>query len=261
MQPAYPLPPAPLRLASAESVFQNAREYFDKGELPLFGSVFADEQKAGHGQYNRAWESRRGNVHAAIRLPLAGVWQTAASAAALAALIADELEKLGYAVLIKWPNDIVALTHKGAAKAGGILLKEIGGLLTAGIGLNLSWAPGADVLREGAALPAGKLADAVPLHQNAPGTPYSRLSDPYLLWCRIAARIAREDPLELLERWRALAEDYLLWKGENISVLDPEGPGSGRLEGRLFGLSTEGELVIQSHARMISYLRGSLTRN
>jgi len=101
----------------------------------------------------------------------------------------------------------------------------------------------------------------VPLHQNAPGTPYSRLSDPYLLWCRIAARIAREDPLELLERWRALAEDYLLWKGENISVLDPEGPGSGRLEGRLFGLSTEGELVIQSHARMISCLRGSLTRN
>lgn len=107
MQPAYPRPPAPLRLASAESVFQNAREYFDKGELPLFGSVFADEQKAGHGQYNRAWESRRGNVHAAIRLPLAGVWQTAASATALAALIADELEALGYAVLIKWPNDIV----------------------------------------------------------------------------------------------------------------------------------------------------------
>ena len=141
MQPAYPRPPAPLRLASAESVFQNAREYFDKGELPLFGSIFADEQNAGHGQYNRAWESRRGNVHAAIRLPLAGVWQTAASAAALAALIADELEALGYAVLIKWPNDIVALTHKGAAKAGGILLKEIGGLLTAGIGLNLSWAP------------------------------------------------------------------------------------------------------------------------
>ena len=153
MQPAYPRPPAPLRLASAESVFQNAREYFDKGELPLFGSVFADEQKAGHGQYNRAWESRRGNVHAAIRLPLAGVWQTAASATALAALIADELEALGYAVLIKWPNDIVALTHKGAAKGGGILLKEIGGLLTAGIGLNLSWAPGADLLREGGGAP------------------------------------------------------------------------------------------------------------
>lgn len=109
--------------------------------------------------------------------------------------------------------------------------------------------------------PAGKLADAVPLHQNAPGASHARINDPYLLWCRIAARIAREDPLELLERWRALAEDYLLWKGENISVLDPEGPGSGRIEGRLFGLSSEGELVIQSHARMISCLRGSLTRN
>ena len=259
MPAALSLPPAPLRLATAESVFVNAREYFEKGELPVYGSVFADEQKSGRGQYNRAWESRRGNVHAAIRLPLAGVWQTAASAAALAALIADELEALGFAVLIKWPNDIVALTRKGAVKAGGILLKEMNGLLTAGIGLNLSWAPEAASLREGAALPAGKLEDAVSLQKPECAAP--RTKDPYLLWCRIASRIAEEDPQALLERWRALAEDYLLWKGENISVIDPEGPGSGRLEGRLFGLSPDGELVVQSNARMISCLRGSLARN
>ena len=241
MPAALSLPPAPLRLATAESVFVNAREYFEKGELPVYGSVFADEQKSGRGQYNRAWESRRGNVHAAIRLPL------------------DELEALGFAVLIKWPNDIVALTRQGAVKAGGILLKEMNGLRTAGIGLNLSWAPEAASLREGAALPAGKLEDAVSLQKPECAAP--RMKDPYLLWCRIASRIAEEDPQALLERWRALAEDYLLWKGENISVIDPEGPGSGRLEGRLFGLSPDGELVVQSNARMISCLRGSLARN
>lgn len=42
-----------LRLAAADSVLITARERFAAGLLPVFASVFADRQTAGHGQYGR----------------------------------------------------------------------------------------------------------------------------------------------------------------------------------------------------------------
>ncbi|WP_295479074.1 hypothetical protein [uncultured Sutterella sp.] len=245
-----------LRLAAADSVLITARERFAAGELPVFGSVFADRQTAGHGQYGRAWESREGNVHGAVRLPAKGVWASPASAAALAALIADELNALGFLVRLKWPNDLVVLQGGRPAKAGGILIEERGGLLTAGVGLNLNWAPPVETLREGAALPPGRLADADPTES----APAAREADSFVLWNRIVRRIAAEDPAALLLDWREAAAGRLLWQGETVEVADPEGPGSGRLEGRLLGLSETGELVLQAGARTFSLIRGSIAR-
>lgn len=195
-------------------------------------------------------------MHGAVRLPAEGVWASPASAAALAALIADELNALGFLVRLKWPNDIVVLQKGRPAKAGGILIEERGGLLTAGVGLNLNWAPLPQTLREGAALPPGRLADA----DQTEGAPSVREADPFALWSRIVQRIAAEDPAALLSDWREAAAGRLLWQGETVEVADPEGPGSGRLEGRLLGLSETGELVLQSSARTFSLVRGSIAR-
>lgn len=166
-----PDPDGIYRIDETDSVLTLARSLYAADRLPVYGSIFANLQTAGRGQYGRAWESARGNLHAGIRLPLEGVYATRASAAATAALTAEALRSLGFPVLMKWPNDIICLSPNGPAKVGGILLEETDGLLTAGIGLNVNWSPEVSSLREGAALPPGRL---VPRGGAA--------MDPYELW-------------------------------------------------------------------------------
>ena len=155
-----PDPDGIYRIDETDSVLTLARSLYAADRLPVYGSIFANLQTAGRGQYGRAWESARGNLHAGIRLPLEGVYATRASAAATAALTAEALRSLGFPVLMKWPNDIICLSPNGPAKVGGILLEESDGLLTAGIGLNVNWSPEVSSLREGAALPPGRLVPA-----------------------------------------------------------------------------------------------------
>lgn len=133
-----PDPDGIYRIDETDSVLTLARSLYAADRLPVYGSIFANLQTAGRGQYGRAWESARGNLHAGIRLPLEGVYATRASAAATAALTAEALRSLGFPVLMKWPNDIICLSPNGPAKVGGILLEETDGLLTAGIGLLMS---------------------------------------------------------------------------------------------------------------------------
>lgn len=240
------LPARIVRVARTDSVLLDARRLIAEGALPLFGSVFADEQTAGRGQYGRAWQSARGNVHAAIRLPLEGVWATSARAAALSTLIVRTLRLAGYAAELKWPNDIVCETPSGPVKTGGILLEERDGALTAGIGLNVSFAPEADALRSGAALPAGRL---VP----AGGTP----ADAFALWEQIARDVAAADPVALERRWRVEALARLIWFGRDVRVEDA---GGDVLFGRLTGLARTGELILETApGRAVLVDRGSLS--
>lgn len=136
-----PDPDGIYRIDETDSVLTLARSLYAADRLPVYGSIFANLQTAGRGQYGRAWESARGNLHAGVRLPLEGVYAARASAAATAALTAEALRSLGFPVLMKWPNDIICLSPNGPAKVGGILLEETDGLLTAGIGLNVNWSP------------------------------------------------------------------------------------------------------------------------
>ncbi|MDO5531541.1 biotin--[acetyl-CoA-carboxylase] ligase [Sutterella sp.] len=248
--------PAPDYIARTDSVFLVARERFAAGTLEPYASILAGEQTAGKGQYGRAWQSHAGNIHAAVRLPLTGVWRTTASAGALSAIIADELSRAGYDVRLKWPNDIVVVKAGVPMKAGGVLLEETDGLLVAGIGLNLAWAPETGTLREGAALPPGRLADA----DRSDAFDAPRETDPMKLWTRVARRISVEDPDDLAETWQMIAAERLLWKGDTVVITEPEGPGSPDLTGRLLGLSAEGEVVLETHARTASCSRGSLAR-
>lgn len=114
---------------------------------------------------------------------LKGFMPLGASAAATAALTAEALRSIGFPVLMKWPNDIICLSPNGPAKVGGILLEETDGLLTAGIGLNVNWSPEVSALREGAALPPGRL---VPRGGAA--------MDPYELWRAHSPSSARSRP-------------------------------------------------------------------
>ena len=215
-----PDPDGIYRIDETDSVLTLARSLYAADRLPVYGSIFANLQTAGRGQYGRAWESARGNLHAGIRLPLEGVYATRASAAATAALTAEAL---------------------------GILLEETDGLLTAGIGLNVNWSPEVSSLREGAALPPGRL---VPRGGAA--------MDPYELWRRILRHLREADPARLIASWRALAQAHLLWLGSDVAVESAEGALTA---GRFIGLAPDGELLLETPSGEIVTLdRGSLIK-
>jgi biotin-[acetyl-CoA-carboxylase] ligase BirA-like protein len=100
--------------------------------------VLADRQSRGQGQQGRPWSSPRGGVWLSAALP----WpEQAESAAALGLAVAvglvRELESLGLAVRIKWPNDLLI----GDRKLAGLLprLRRRGSkiaLARIGLGLN-----------------------------------------------------------------------------------------------------------------------------
>ena len=130
-------------------------------------SLLAAEQSAGRGQLRRRWRSPRGNVYAAVRLPLsdgAALWRGSAASPLMGALLVTALRAAGFDVCLKWPNDLVAQPQAGGEvrKVGGILLEERGGTLWAGVGLNVRHAPDAALLRADHALPAGSLQGCFP---------------------------------------------------------------------------------------------------
>ena len=194
--------------------------------------VLADRQSRGQGQQGRPWSSPRGGVWLSAALP----WpEQAESAAALGLAVAvglvRELESLGLAVRIKWPNDLLI----GDRKLAGLLprLRRRGSkiaLARVGLGLN-GWnrvPPGAIGLAEAlAARPGNRL--------GAAGARW--LADPLPLAARVLRALdwacARANQAELV-RCEAQARLWL-----------PAAPISH--EGELWqaqGLGMDGSLVI-----------------
>ncbi|MEY3768576.1 MAG: hypothetical protein RLZZ11_1646, partial [Cyanobacteriota bacterium] len=75
--------------------------------------VCARQQRHGHGQQGRIWQSPPGGVWLSAALPWPAESTGAASLALAAALgIALELEALGLRPQIKWPNDLLISGRK-----------------------------------------------------------------------------------------------------------------------------------------------------
>lgn len=133
---------------------------------PLSGpvAVLARRQRFGRGQQGRAWSSPAGGVWLSAALPWpADPAAAAAPGLAVAVGLALQLEALGLAVRLKWPNDLLIAGPGGqAAKLAGLLprLRLHGACIRwarIGIGLNGSnpVPPGATNLR--GALSTGQL--------------------------------------------------------------------------------------------------------
>jgi BirA family biotin operon repressor/biotin-[acetyl-CoA-carboxylase] ligase len=100
----------------------------------------ADVQTGGKGRQGRAWDSPPGNLHASTLVRLRPGDPPAPTLALASALALHETVKAfapDAAVLIKWPNDLVAQ----GAKLAGILLEREGDAVIAGFGVNLAHHP------------------------------------------------------------------------------------------------------------------------
>ena len=105
--------------------------------------VVAHEQRFGHGQHGRSWQSPPGGVWLSAALPWADeVSRAAAPGLAVAVGLLRQLESLGLEVRLKWPNDILLRGRDGEwRKLAGLLsgLRLRGPLVRwarVGLGLN-----------------------------------------------------------------------------------------------------------------------------
>ena len=219
-----------------------------RGWMDVWDSVQAVSQTSGRGQLRRHWVSPPGNIYAALRLPSLPPFDGTAAAPATGLLLACALRAEGWPVLLKWPNDLVLSLPEGPRKLAGILLEERGGVLLAGIGVNVSFAPPDNALRADAALRAASL-DRHPV----PGRPAPLAEE---LWQRLVKHVhsAYNNGHSLSEQWKTRAEQLLLWRGRDVELID----GGRSVRGRLEGLTPAGGLRLLRNGRCEEWLSGSL---
>ena len=139
-----------LDLATVSSTNDVARSLAEAGE-PSGLFVRAERQTAGRGRHGRSWQSPTGNLYASLLIRPTRPPAEIASLSLVAALaLAEAIERVSngrIAPRLKWPNDL----QVDGAKLAGILLEMAadgqGGCawLIMGIGVNVGWAPLADL--------------------------------------------------------------------------------------------------------------------
>ncbi|MFT4301655.1 MAG: biotin--acetyl-CoA-carboxylase ligase [Desulfovibrio sp.] len=221
--------------------------------LAPWDSVQCAAQTAGRGQLRRNWYSPPGNIYVAIRLPMTPPFDGSAAAPATAYLLAEALRVLGWPVQLKWPNDIVIEDEEGQhRKLAGILLEERGGILLAGIGINVDFSPPIEVLRAGAAMEATCLRDLLKAGEGR----YIPTAE--ALWQQLVIRMhsAYIHCHSFSGQWKKHADGLLLWRGKDVELRD-----DGRIvRGWLTGLGPAGGLCLNQNGRLEEFFSGSLLR-
>ena len=232
------------------STFAIAHTLAQNGKLPAWGAVLAACQTDGRGQLRRHWQSPRGNLYATFRLPEVPIFQTEAAALATGVLLAMAFSRLGYPLQLKWPNDLL---NQDQAKAAGILLEDRGGVLLAGVGVNLRVLPEEQQLRLERATSAGLLQD-----MDGKTSPLA----PFALWqALVSEMVSAYNQIfagATAEALPGLIEPFLAWRGEAVTVSNPDGT---TLSGRLRGVSSAGGIFVRTFdGRSHELFSGSLAR-
>lgn len=243
-------PPFVWRLGEVASSLDAAFLLASRGKLIVWDSLLAVSQTAGRGQLRRQWASPPGNIYAALRLPPAPPFDGTAASPLTGLLLALALRKEGWPVQLKWPNDLTLSVIDGVPrKLAGILLEERGGILLAGIGINVKGAPPTTAMREESALAAASLAQAASaLNLEVPPAE--------LLWQRLVKRMhsSYTNDLTYPGQWKSHIEQLLLWRGREVELHDER----QCTRGRLVGLTTAGGLCLRVNGKLEEFLSGSL---
>ena len=198
-------------------------------------AVTARRQRFGHGQQGRPWLSPAGGLWLSAAMPWAGALPgTASLGLAVAVGLAQQLEALGLAVQLKWPNDLLV----GDRKIAGLLPRmRLRGLRISaaqvGVGLN-----GCNRVPPGAL----SVAEALGCRQGHPLARPERLLPRVLAGLEWAAAHAQQ-PCQVRD-----AAEARLWR-----------PPSGWLhEGELWqvlGLHADGRLRLSRQGRELALQR------
>jgi BirA family transcriptional regulator, biotin operon repressor / biotin---[acetyl-CoA-carboxylase] ligase len=219
-----------LCVGSCDSSLDVARVFAEAGLLPPFASILAVSQHKGRGQTRRGWVSPPGNLYAALSWPLDTGNLAAMAPVVVGACLADALYDRGFAARVKWPNDLLV----DDCKVGGILLEERGGMVIAGVGVNLVSAPDARDLRRDHAAPAASLST----FGEVPGavTLWSDLVKSVQTCYRLCVAVSGSHELS------SFVERRLAWVGREVFVRENE---SDDFRARIVGLAEDGGLRLR----------------
>ena len=145
-------------------------------------------------------------------------------------LAARSLERFGFDVRLKWPNDLIWNNRK----IGGILAEQRGDAVVVGLGLNLAAVPEQSCLRENAAMEAGSLDGRI---------------SPAMCWDQLVSE-SRSWYLDVLpelppENFAHKFSDILIWKNRQIFIFDHT-PNPEIIQGRLLGIAADGSLLVSA---------------
>lgn len=178
--------------------------------LAPWDSVLAVGQAQGRGQMRRAWHSPPGNVYAAVRLPETFSQQGDLAPYLAGCCLALALRNAGVPAEVKWPNDLLA----AGRKVGGVLLEERGGVLLAGVGLNLASAPDAGTLERA---PLAPLPGRLAVWQGLQG------AGPLAVWLQLLRGMRQalgEFSALTADGLPAFLDGLLAWRGLRVLVQD-----------------------------------------
>lgn len=273
-------------------------KFFREDEMHAFTVLVCKKQLSGRGQLRRKWESLENNLYTAIFLPDAYPFNTEAAAPAFGAMVAYALEKLGFCVELKWPNDIVQKGDNGYEKVGGILLEERNHCLAAGMGINVFSAPPNTLLRDNFFISAGKLKnfsaqarqneffnyfnnsllDAERKNAENINQPLDNIEEIDKFFVNLGFCFALVKEINLWYKknllsynktaWNRLCKKYLAFLGDTVCVkealiknaLVKDTCYSGDVVGQIVGLGEEGELILSSKNGLIYIVGGSITK-
>ena len=206
-----------------------AWELMGDGEMLAGDSVLCLEQTGGRGRMRRHWSSPRGNIYAALKLPVPDSTEMNRMLSIITGYSFQRaLMARGIEVFLKWPNDLVV----NAGKAGGILIEEKRGSILAGIGLNLKALPDSRELR------TGRVMEPVHLSNVWPG------ADPLSAWAELVylGHIWYNDILcnySLID-FVSEVKPYLWLVNHKVRVEQD----NGVLEGYLKGIDESGGIIL-----------------
>jgi BirA family transcriptional regulator, biotin operon repressor / biotin---[acetyl-CoA-carboxylase] ligase len=223
-----------------------ARVLIQQERMASWSSVLALHQTAGRGQRQRSWISPAGNIYGTW------YWTFTTSAASenllkyrhIASLLAGAIlvsafREMGVDVRLKWPNDIILNDRKLC----GILVEDREGRMLVGIGANLVWAPGSDLLGDDFVLPATSLEASA--HVTTPLCFWTQLMESGKK--RLDEITAHMTPETFLER----LEKDLAWIGRDIRIRTE---ASEPYEAVLKGFAPDGGLEIMRNGnRQVIY--------
>ncbi len=224
------------------SAFDVAWKLNGWGLLAEWDAVIAVTQWTGRGQVRRPWQSLPGNLHVVWRTPLVPSDWDGLTSLVPAWLTARVLGTLGWEVRLKWPNDLVW----NVWKVGGILAEQRGEAVMVGLGLNLAVAPSPNLLRDGAAFPAGSMGGRI-----GPATCWDRLVSECESWYRLILPVIRP------EHFAEAFSDVLLWKGRSVAVADHD-EGRSEVRGVLLGVAPDGGLLLSVDGRVRRITSGEI---
>jgi BirA family biotin operon repressor/biotin-[acetyl-CoA-carboxylase] ligase len=215
----------------------------------------ADFQEAGRGRgAARSWQAEKGqNLLFALllRYPGAGAMPkaiTLRTGLALCRAIEHVAPPLKGRVRVKWPNDVMLPLEQGYRKTAGILAEWDGQCLFVGVGVNAHQTRFPEDIRN----KAGSIALA--LGGDLPRDIRFSLLEAFLE--RLHADLGA--PAQAASAWREQLEERLHMRGERARFLAGAADSGKLVEGLLYGLGEEGELLIQTEKGIEAFAAGEL---